>query len=293
MYSSLAEAYQVPSFALRKKDVKHAPPTPSQTPIHRKFGREDFIAGPTSNKDTTGSPLVDSVSYSSGQAADYAYYGKQGFKYPVIAANGIMEPFAILDQNGSGNSGTQDQCPSQDTTYRIPVSDAAKKNYDAAMKVAIDSDAGGSTSQILPKMRVADMRNVTGYHEDEDLEQYLRVSDMKAAPMTSPISPYSQLPLKTTTGEASSPFTDALSHFNGQLRPSPIPQEDMSGENKFHFVDGSFLKAHMMDLLLFVLCGLLVIFLCDQLYKLATMTGMRDTIEFIRPFLDAQTVGDP
>jgi hypothetical protein len=40
------------------------------------------------------------------------------------------------------------------------------------------------------------------------------------------------------------------------------------------------------DLLLFAFAGILVIFLCEQMFKLAIMIGMKKTVVMLEPFLN-------
>ena len=40
-----------------------------------------------------------------------------------------------------------------------------------------------------------------------------------------------------------------------------------------------------MDLLLFIAAGILVILLCDQIFKLGMSFGMRDTVKVLMPYL--------
>lgn len=303
MYCTLQEAYQIPTFATRRKracgpnnedtasafDPHGADEGSAQlAPAYRKYNREDFVDANTSTnpsaqmqqafgnsstvRNITGSPMIDSVAYTAGQASDYKYYEKFGLKYPEIKKEGFAD--------------RPETCPSKDTIYRIPISDEAKKQYSAAMAVAIDPpNQPISTSQVLNQPRKAEMQSVSGYY-DEDLEQYLKVSDMKATPM-----PESSIPKEESKAvpydPESSPFANALASFKGSLRPDSSIQENMALQpNSMQSWLPQKAQAYIMDLLLFILCGLLVIFLCDQLYRLAAMTGLRDTIEFMRPYIN-------
>lgn len=268
MYCTLQEAYQIPSFAARRKkpcvtplNALEKPYDPQGVdegsmefaPAYRKYSREDFadaakmqkVYGNTKKptKSTNNLPFVDNSAYTTGQASDYKYYEKYGLQYPKIATEGFEDQ----------------QCQPNDAIYRIPVSEEAKQNYDAAMAVAINPpNQPTSTELVLGKQRTNDMNKVTGYY-DEDLEQYLKVSEMKAAPMlqTKVEEPYE-------FKEIPSPFETDLAKYQ-----SPRPQ-----------------VSYLMDLILFVLCGLLVILLCDQLYRIALTTGVRETIDFLRPYLE-------
>jgi len=277
MYCSLNEAYQIPTFASKKARKAQDPAfdphgidegLSGRAPAYRKYGREDFVDPPSrsgnaennANRDMIGNPLMSQAASSyAAEASDINYYRKYGMQFPQVSTK---EPYA--DSDG-------EQCSSKDTTYRLPINDKDKQAYDAAMKVAVDSQQAGKNTQVLPKMRTADMTGVSGYY-DEDLENYLKISEMKAAP-----APQTQ---------TQTPFESAMAAFKGQLVPR---QENMAAYPPAEpdTKNSSLLNDYLMDLLLFILIGVLVIFLCDQLYRLAVMTGMRDTVEIIRPYIEA------
>lgn len=310
MYCSLQEAYQIPVFATRRKKTCGAAPESAGesagafdpygsdegmgglSPAYRKYGREDFTdstAPATANssetrrvlgntdaptKNTTGQPIIDSVAYTSGKASDYDYYKRFGLQFPNIQAEGFADA-------------PKEQCGPHDATYRIPISDAAKKNYDAAMNIAINQpNQPLSTQQVLGQTRTAEMKGVDGYY-DEDLDNFLRVSDMKAAPTPAALPKDDSKEHAEPYDPKTSPFATAIANFKGQLTPPSFRTENMAGDmtSTNSSILAAFRKDYVMDLVLFVLSGILFIFLCDQLYRLAAMTGMRDTIDFIKPFL--------
>jgi hypothetical protein len=319
MYCSLQEAYQIPVFATRRKKTCGAAPEGEPagafdpygseegmgglSPAYRKYGREDFTdstAPATANssqirrvmgnteaptKNTTGQPIIDSVAYTSGKASDYDYYKRFGLQFPNIQASGLTYAEGFADANPKPKE--KEQCGPHDATYRIPISDDAKKNYDAAMNIAINQpNQPMSTQQVLGRTRTAEMKGVDGYY-DEDLDNFLRVSDMKAAPTPAALPKDDSKEHAEPYDPKTSPFATAITAFKGQLTPPSFRTENMAGDmtSNSSSILAAFRKDYVMDLVLFVLSGLLFIFLCDQLYRLAAMTGMRDTIDFIKPFL--------
>jgi len=44
-------------------------------------------------------------------------------------------------------------------------------------------------------------------------------------------------------------------------------------------------ESYGWDLALFILAGVLIIFLIDQLFKMGVMLGMRHTMEILEPFM--------
>lgn len=305
MYCPLQEAYQIPTFASkRRRGCAAGPQAPAQNsldgydpmgvdeglagkaPAYRRYSREDFTNPPTrsgnamENRDITGNPSVDNLSGNyTAEAADIQYYSKYALQFPQVAPLGGVEGFADTDAA---------KCAPHDTTYKIPISDETKKAYNAAFNVALNQTQGQTSHTPPPKMRTADMSKVTGFY-DEDLESYLKTADIKAAPMSSS-SAQAQAAFQKPYNPDSSPFANALAAFKGQLTPaSEQEQEQFRGSSKS--LGGGFTNDSLADLILFILCGILVVFLCDQLYRLAVLTGMRDTLEFIRPYINA--VGTP
>ena len=346
MYCPLQEAYQIPTFATRRKKSCAAPAfgqmqgqqqqqqqqqqpqmaleqpydpygmdegLGGQAPAFRRYGREDFADAPTTNstnanRDMSGSAMLDNVASNyAAQKSDIMYYGSSyGMKFPKVTT---AEGFADI---GTADSAAPlpsvpsraEMCAPKDTSYRIPLTGECKKAFDSAMNAALTETQSGTNTQWLAQQRNADMSGVTGYY-DEDLEQYLRTSDMKAAPMPSIPSSSSSNSATDPYDSKTSPFATALATFKGRLTPSSPTLID--SEQKSPFAPGpgsgsgsgsgssggsksmwSWLTDNekLLDLILFILCGLVVIFLCEQLYRLALMTGMKDTLEIIRPYVE-------
>ena len=42
---------------------------------------------------------------------------------------------------------------------------------------------------------------------------------------------------------------------------------------------------YSFDIALFILAGILIIFLCDQIYRIAALSGMKETISVLSPIL--------
>jgi hypothetical protein len=275
-----------------------------QAPAYRRYTQEDFTAPPVRsgnamdnrNRDTTGSPPLDVAMGSyAGQAGDIKYYSRYGLQFPQVAPATVNSIEAFSDVDGS-------KCAPQDTTYRIPISDDTRKAFDSAFNVALNQTQQTQQVAAAPKMRTADMSKVQGFY-DEDLENYLKTSDIKAAPgAVASAPPWSQAPppiSPTTTSPApitppkneykpdDSPFANAIAAFKGEITPASGRSVSVDPMDSAASGSGSLTNDYLMDLILFILCGILIIFLCDQLYRLAVLTGMRDTLEFIRPYVQA------
>lgn len=281
VYCTLQEAYNTPSFDSAAKKRK-----PSCTAQARASADPYDPYLPENGRGETSAYTVkegfqnrgqqDTEPNYRGRAADYKFYGKE---YNLPLPN-ITEKFQVA------GASAKSQCSSSPQMYEIPISPAAKEQYDNAMKTALSQDQNAPPSLIAPERKV-DMSGVAGYY-DEDLEQYLQTKDMKAAPqITVPKrDPATQdaVPYDPQT----SPFAKALDVFKGQMTPAATPPASSpvippllpSFTNKDRRS-----WSGMWDLAVFIIAGILILFLCEQLFKMAMLIGMKRTVDILEPFL--------
>lgn len=266
MYCTLQEAYNIPAFdpaSKRQRGCRKASPQQNTdafdpySPITgrelaaapRQYGREDFT-NPTQD-------AASKVPYTAN-AADIDYYcTKYGIcpkKLPAIREN--------FEQQ-------QPQCtgPLQPPLYEVPVSDAAKKQYKQAMDTAMSQEQV-ATNSYAPRPRHVDMDKVSGY-VDDDLESYLQTRDFKASP---PAKAVEATPRLAQQGGEMTPYDPKEPAFAQYAAPKPTSKVDITGR--------------WMDMLLFVLIGILIIFLCDQLVRMGSMLGMRETTTALMPLIE-------
>ena len=67
-------------------------------------------------------------------------------------------------------------------------------------------------------------------------------------------------------------------------QPVIIPSVQKHPEEKYIKYESSPMQ-NILDAILFILAGVLIIFLCDQLFKLGMSVGMRDTVDILAPYL--------
>lgn len=298
---SLQEAYQIPSFASAVKK-KCAPSIADPfDPFSPEYGRGEKAAvqklkeGFVGSQDPRQLGMRDTVSYAA-QATDNDYYCRTygvcttPEKKPVPKPNpdapttGRIEGFT---SEGTCKYGSD----SRPLRYEYPMSPEAKAAYDRAVKLSLESDL--QTTATIPvegQMRTVDMSGVKGY-EDEDLDKYLQTKDMKAAPMVSTPAPLVPGKLEAVPYDPKdSPFAKAIQHFNKEENKVPqVLKENMAASAPAapRAVPSSpASNDKMWDLLLLVLAGVLIIFLCDQLFRLGVMMGMKKTVELLEPFLE-------
>lgn len=294
MYCTLQEAYSIPSFDPASKGSKRNSRScgvPKNQPIqpadpfdayNADTGRELAAAAPSYGREDFTNP-VEKVSYAA-LANDYKYYCdtygvctnqsqpvKEGFENPTSkTSTSLRKP-----QSSATPRKQQGSCgPLQPPPYEYPMSEMDKKRYNVALNDALKQEQTATVPAKYEARRV-DMNKVSGYY-DEDLELYLQTKDMKASPALK------ELPKADLKAEpydpAESPFANAIQKFGGQPMGgpyAPVVQERMANVSSSARTD----KIGMwMDMLLFVLLGVLVIFLCDQLVKLGMMLGMKSTV---------------
>jgi hypothetical protein len=264
---TLQEAYNVPSFdtAPKKRKSCAAQAKASADPY------DPYL--PENGRGETASVVKEHFQSNSdpnyrGRASDYNYYSKE-YNIPIPA---ITENF---------QSAAAPKCSASPQIYEIPISAEAKAQYDSAMKTALTQGETQTANEVAPK-RKADMSNVSGY-VDDDLEQYLQTKDMKAAPFITPQSPVER---KTPAAEPydpkSSPFAKAMDVFKGQMTPAPSasrPVPSLPQTPRPQPWSG------VWDMVIFILAGILILFLCEQLFKLAMLIGMKRTVEMLEPYL--------
>lgn len=300
---SLQEAYQIPSFSSAVK--KKCPPAQAKAsadpydPFSPEYGRGERAALKIQEAFTTQTQLGssrDNVSYAS-QGTDNDYYCRTygvcttpppkpvPTPNPSVPTTGRLEGFTT---QGGCTMGSDNR----PLRYEYPMSPEAKEAYDRAVKLSLSSDSRATaTAPVEAQMRVADMSNVKGY-EDEDLDKYLQTKDMKASPMISTPAPIAPTKLDTVPYDPKeSPFAKAIQHFAKEENKVPmVLRENMAAENPVPVtapikqVPTS--NDKMWDLLLIVLAGVLIIFLCDQLFRLGMMVGMKRTVLILQPFLE-------
>lgn len=297
---SLQEAYQIPSFssAVKKKCAPaqakasadpYDPFSPEQGRGERAAAQlrttmETFMGESTPPPRQLG--MRDTIAYKS-QATDNDFYcrtygvcttpDEKRVPKPNIDAptTGRLEGFANTCKLGSDSASLR---------YEYPMSPESKEAYDRALKLSLSMDERATaTAPIEAQMRTADLTDLKGY-EDEDLDKYLRTKDMKAAPMVSTPAPLAPGRLEAVPYDPKdSPFAKAIQHFN---KPENKIRENLAADAPVNVAIPTANKDAIWDIVVFVLVGLLVIFLCDQLFRLGVMLGMRRTVELLEPFLE-------
>jgi len=276
----------------------------------RRYGREDFVSATPPSAVRIGDR--DKVTYK-GMANDYKYYKEYGVDLPSL--EGFASGSALPTDDPSAAAAARRSGPPPpprgvcgapaQQRYEFPVTPEARAAYDRAIAANLAQESG-ATAAPRPMARQADMSQVTGYY-DPELESYLSTSDLAAAPpmLTRPrianVAPSGPTDATPYDPEGS-PFGAALQRFSAgrpEAMPASVARASHAADDAPRF-SGAAPRATtptglkipadswqgVWEILLFVVAGVLVLFLCEQLFKIAVMIGMRQTMDMLEPFLD-------
>lgn len=248
-YSLLEEAYQHPLTGQKKKNKERAVAV-----VAEPFAEETTALGaaPTvasAKKNPAPAGMLgerERLSYKS-MLTDYDY---------VCSTTGVcpLEEF---------RAPAQAKCePLQPPKYEYPLSEQDKEKFKKALQVALEQMENGP-GPAKKEGNGIDMEKVVGL-VDSEVENYMKLKDFKTVPVDAKIIPDERL--KDIPG-----------------KPEVAPGGPLSGIVQLN----NFTKDNKgwMNLLLFVAAGILVIFLLEQLFKLAMMMGMRRTVEALDSLL--------
>jgi hypothetical protein len=274
-YCTLQEAYQIDSFPRKKKNcapLKSNASADPYDPFTEQRAREQArisafetfenlpvsSSKPLARQDQMGNG--ESTTYK-GMSSDYDYYCKN---FNICSLEGFDASSGKPKKAPTTKVAPQkDKCsPLEPPIYEYPISQEDKAKFQKALKIALEQ-MEDSTPPYVPEQRKADMTTVDGYMDDE-LDTYLTVKDMKAAPK--PSAKPAQAPPKELPGFEKE---STVSPFEADVKKQGIT------------IPSNYTQTHKlwMDLLLFISSGLLFIFLLEQLYKIALMSGMKKTIQ--------------
>ena len=320
MYCTLQEAYNVPSFDPPGRKKKCSPNVQAKAsadayePYRRDGGNGtgDFTMyryatpKPVQGEPIQGNrPIQRRIPYETFSNMGDAAISRPPYKameqdrrqscksYGTCSAD-QMETFVsgspVDYQQDITSPGTQakiggEQCESSPDFYEVPLSEETKRQFNTAMQTSLEQKTT-STRIPEPKMRYDDMKNVTGYY-DEDLEQYLKNSEATSIPNRFPMNPDAK-PTDGLYDPKTSPLQQTIKRFSEHSIQEPLKPENLAGsssyERKVYPVPSS-TASYGWDLALFILAGILIIFLIDQLFKMGVMLGMRHTMEMLEPFM--------
>jgi len=253
---SLQEAYNIPSFdpnGMKKKRGTTAPL------------RETFTDGSMySSKGATSYNIPASATNAAGyagRASDNQFYCNN---YGICAEK-FTAPPPPTQQPQPPAQPTQvpvpGTCGVSAPNYMYPMSDAEKKQYDTAVSQSLnDTPLFAPVLSSPPPMRKVDMNNVGGYY-DESLEQYLQTKDFNAS---------AKMPKLEQAPDQQIPLLEQPQPISAQ----PVVTATKSDKHTYYF-----------DIFLFIAAGILIILLCDQLFRLGMALGIKETVTLLEPYM--------
>ena len=157
--------------------------------------------------------------------------------------------------------------PSQiyDAMYR-------SKDFDKGMNTALNQQTSCAGPYKVP-MRKIDMNNVKGYVED-GMDDYINLDEMnKTIPITRSMN----------NRNAPADFKDE----NGTIFKTNMEQFSNPNNNySYNSYNSNDNMQYILDIVLFILAGILIIFLCDQIYRIAALSGMKETLAMLKDLKD-------
>lgn len=289
MYCTLQEAYSIPSFDPASKNASQRSKR-SCAPLKGGLASDPYDAfGPESGRELAAAPRSygredfmnpgEKASYAA-MANDAKYYcenygvcsSKEGFENPPPSAGKTKR-----------TSKQQRTCgPLQPPVYEYPLQESDRQRYNKALNEALKEEQV-ATAPYRTEPRKVDMDQVSGYY-DEDLETYLQTKDMKASPALKELP---KVDIKAQPYDPKdSPFAEAIQKYKGTSFAAPFSNVAATPSFDNGVWGTSRDKTGMwMDLIMFILLGILIIVLCDQLVRLGMMLGMRSTVEALQPLL--------
>lgn len=270
MYATLEEVYPSSMFKIDEQ------PPPSRKEKRRvRSVREEFTGGKESLSTAPKDTYV-------GRLNDYTFGCKQYGVCPKTLKEGFESGGSTPSRGPPLTKKTTKCAPLQVPNYEYPLSDADKRRYQAAVDASLNEDFEHEPIDLKPS-RTVDMRTVGGYGDD-DLDQYLSLDDLKDQIAIPPVAPTPNVRPATPYDPRSSPFAELLKEAANR-RKERTPMDSLYAQPQEEIVVSA-RPPMWMDLLLFVLMGILIILIMDQLFRLAMATGMRQALEVLRPFIE-------
>jgi hypothetical protein len=226
--------------------------------------------------------------YYSGYSQDRKYYcdsynicpSAEGFQNRSVAQPQKAAGISVEDQE------RQPKCtgPLIAPNYEYPMTDEARAQYNRALQVSLNQKEGATQMEDPGTFMKASgsKHDLVGY-TDADLDSFLNTQDMKSATISIPTVPKDDRPVEGRD-PYESPFAETMKNFTG---PNGTPQlRPASAEEKPDETRKTDPWERVWDMALFVVAGLLLVLLLDQLFKLAMLYGMKRAFLAIEPLLE-------
>lgn len=159
-------------------------------------------------------------------------------------------------------------------TYQYPFSEKDKEKFRKALKVALEQMENPEQPAPPPLPEPATQQEDAEFNGfvDKELEAYMMVNDMKDSVRVTTLPP---------AGPTPADFTPVV---------AGVSVESMTTTAVEKKPDSNFTKRNgkLFDLLLFIIAGILIILIMDQLFKLALLSGMDKTLKTIDKIIQSR-----
>ena len=284
MFATLEEAYKIPSWELsykrRKQQGKSAIQEMGERNARGGYASSDIMEG---FEGATDAVRIKSNSLSTGPKDTYkgrlndAEFGCK--QYGICPS--AMEGFAN-DDDSSGKKisdlvRVQNKCnPLSPPPYEVPISKEDRQRFAAAIAANNGSAEAFSGDPDRPKARPIDMSTVEGYL-DEDLDQYLRVEDMKDAVMGPPPTIARTKNVGASAMDPKdSPFAEFLRTFKSASASSQSGSNGATNITMPPVIVERILPPMWMDLALLSIIGIIIILMMHLMFRMAVLMAKND-----------------
>jgi hypothetical protein len=312
-YATLQEAYNIDSFGPRKRN-KNKPPSQEQPQHHQHHEQTQKIFESNLNENFMNDYTPQ----------DDCYYKKYGLNIESCPKNNTSDYKKEFCDKFTDYNGDSKCTPIQAPIYSVPISDDAKKKYDNAMNISLNSTTADHISYDEFNKQ-SDIKSVQPYYND-DLEKYLNINNFQNAvnyPSAAQMQPAQQSSGNgTNTLQTSQTSQTSQTPQNSQTsQNSPASQSsdnsiksNVSNDNIIHTNNNTnnntsqYTNINNTDLIippktdiknkkdifyknlinigLFVFIGIVIIMLCDQITEIAINIGMKRTMIMLEPYLN-------
>jgi len=307
-YATLQEAYNIDSFGPKKKSNKNRQllQEPSQQLLS---SQQQQLQQQKQQQQLFESNLNENF-MNDYTPQDDCYYKKFGLNIESCPKNNTSEYKKEFCDKFTDYT-DDNKCSSiQAPIYSVPISDDAKKKYDNAMNISLNSTTANNISYDEFNKQ-SDIKSVQPYYND-DLEKYLNINNFQNAinyPSASQTQPSSQ--------SVSQPSSKSVSQPSSQNLPPTSPdisiKSNLSNDNIIQTNNNTnnntsqYTNINNTDLIippktdiknkkdifyknlinigLFIFIGIVIIMLCDQITEIAINIGMKKTMIMLEPYL--------
>jgi len=180
-----------------------------------------------------------------------------------------------------------------DVRYETEKTSDDTKSINDTQVSSQQSEQPKPMTNLLHKPVRQEQANIQPYY-DEDLEKYLNINDFKSVdtpyiPQSYDVQPNSSRAISPSSTTQMIPVTPVtpVTPVSPVSPVSPI-QSTQSIPKVERATPKDIFYKNIVNIGLFILIGILIIFLCDQITEIAVNIGMKKTVAILEPYLNKQ-----